>query len=81
MSRGLDFVNRSIRGAMRFSDGSRRGVGLNIFCVGVWVRWRGASVAWWLGSRSRCNSEGWFSGGFSVCWLRSQYFFSVRDKY
>ena len=59
--------------------GGRRGVVLNIVCVGVWDRWRGASVAWWLESRGRYISEGWFSGGFSVCRLGSQSFFSVRD--
>ena len=54
-----------------FYDGIRRSFALNIVRVGVWDRWGGASVAWWLGSRGRCSSEGKFSGGFLVCRLGS----------
>ena len=59
-------------------DGDRRGFGLNIVHVDVWDSWGGATVAWWLESRGHYSSEGWFSGEFSVCRLRSQCFFPVR---
>ncbi len=38
-------------------DCNRRDVVLNIVCVGVWDRRDGASVAWWLVSRGRWDSE------------------------
>ena len=60
-------------------DGSRHGLDLKIVLVGVWDHWGGALVAWWLGSRGCCSSEGSFYGEFSVCRLRSQCFFPVRD--
>ena len=62
-------------------DGSRRGFGLNNVYVGVWDRWgsSGAAVTWWLESRGRYSSEGWFTGEFSVCRLKSQCFLPVRD--
>ena len=59
--------------------GDRRGFGLSIVRIGVWVRWEGASVAWWLKSRGHEISEGRFSGEFSVCRLGSRRFFPVRD--
>ena len=55
--------------------GDNRGFGLNIVRIGVWVRWGGASVAWWLKSRGHEISEGQFSGEFSLGRLGSRGFF------
>ena len=59
--------------------GDRRGFCLSIVRVGVWVRWVGASVAWWLESRGHEISGGRFSGVFSVCRLGSPSFYPVRE--
>jgi hypothetical protein len=62
-------------------DCNRRGFGLNIVYVGVWDRWGGASVAWWMESRGHYSSEGWFSGEFPVYRLRSKCFFPVHGQF
>ena len=62
-------------------DGSRRGVDLCIICGGARDRYRSVSVACWLVSRGRWDSEGHFSWWFSVCRLRSQYVLSEREYF
>jgi hypothetical protein len=52
-----------------------------ILFVAVWDHWLGASVACWLVSRGHWDSEGYFSWGFSVCRLGSQYTLSVREDF
>ena len=52
-------------------DGGQCAWNLNIVTVGVRDRWRGASVARWLGSRGHCGPGGYFPAVVSVCRLGS----------